>query len=315
MITWPDNKKFAFSIVDDTDSSTLGNTPIVYDYLNQCGLKTTKTVWIFDGEIRDDNKSIIGTTCQNTQYLNWVLKLKEQGFEIALHSSSWSSSKRDTVINALDVFKSYFGKDPTMLVQHDGSEHNESIYWGANRVGGVNKLIYKAIMFLKGTQRNIYHGESSNSPYFWGDVCKDRIKYMRNFVYPDINTLKVCPIMPYHDPQRPYVNLWFASTEGPDINSFNACLTEQNQRRLENEGGACIIYTHFGNEFVLNGVLNSDFKASIAKLSEKDGWFVPASELLDYLLGKNGNNIISNSERTRLERMWLWHKLRIGGTS
>jgi hypothetical protein len=312
MVTWPGNKKFAFSIVDDTDCSTLANAPIVYDYLNQCGLKTTKSVWIFDGETREDNKRIIGTTCQDKQYLDWVLKLKGQGFEIALHSSSWSRSERDRVINALDVFKSYFGKDPTMLVQHPDTKHNESMYWGANRVGGVNKLIYKAIMSFKGRQKNIYHGESSHSPYFWGDVCKDRIKYVRNFVCSDVNTLKVCPIMPYHDPQRRYVNLWFASSEGPDVNSFNACISEQNQRRLENEGGACIVYTHFGTDFVLNGTLNADFKELIAKLSKKDGWFVPASELLDYLVEKNGDRIISNSKRSRLERMWLWHKLRIG---
>ena len=56
MIKWPNNKKFAFTVIDDTDCSTLSNAPIVYKYLSQLGLKTTKSVWIFDGETRKDNK-------------------------------------------------------------------------------------------------------------------------------------------------------------------------------------------------------------------------------------------------------------------
>ena len=168
-------------------------------------------------------------------------------------------------------------------------------------------------MSLKGVNRDIYYGDLRNTPYFWGDVCKERIKYVRNFVYPDINTLKMCPMMPYYDPQRPYVNFWFASTEAPDVASLNACLSDENQHRLENEGGACIIYTHFGKGFVRDGELNSEFKELIARLSERDGWFIPVSELLDYLLEKRkGNNTISRSERNILERMWIKHKLRIG---
>ncbi len=48
----------------------------------------------------------------------------------------------------------------------------------------------------------------------------------------DINTLKVCPFMPYHDPDRPYVNYWFAASEGPTIDRFNSMVSEENQDRL-----------------------------------------------------------------------------------
>jgi hypothetical protein len=291
----------------------LDNAPIVYDFLNQHSIKTTKSVWIFDGEARNDNKSIIGTTCQNRQYLDWVINLQEQGYEIAFHSATWSRSEREKVIEALNLFKAYFGQDPKMLVQHNDTRPNESIYWGDNRLGGINKIIFKTLMRLKGTKRNIYHGEEKDSPYFWGDVCKERIKYVRNFVYSDINTLKICPDMPYYDPQRPYVNFWFASTEGPNVNTFNACLSEENQYRLERQSGACIIYTHLGKDFVKNGVLNQRFKELIAKISEREGWFVPASQLLDFLLEKkNGINTIKKNERAKLEKKWLYHKLKVG---
>ena len=40
-ILWPDNKKFAFTIFDDTDRANLENIKIVYDFLNKLGFKTT----------------------------------------------------------------------------------------------------------------------------------------------------------------------------------------------------------------------------------------------------------------------------------
>jgi len=56
--------------------------------------------------------------------------------------------------------------------------------------------------------------------------------------------------MPYHDPERPYVNYWFASSEGEDVEAFNKCIAEQAQDRLEQEGGACIMYTLFAKDFI-----------------------------------------------------------------
>ncbi len=314
MINWPDNKNFAFTIIDDTDCSTLDNAQIIYDYLYKCGLRTTKSTWIFDGEKRLDNKSIIGTSCQNKDYLEWVQELNSQGFEIALHSSTWSSSKRDKVNEALNLFKDYFGKNPDILVQHCDNRDCEAIYWGENRVSGIPRLIYKVLMGLKGERRNIYLGDNKNSEYFWGDICQNKIKYVRNFVFSDINTLKACPYMPYHDNQRPYVNRWFASTEAPEVNTFNDCISEENQNKLEKEGGACIIYTHFGTNFVTNGRLNLKFMDLIKGLSKRNGWFVPATQILDYLAeNKICSNInISNSQRRNLEIRWLKHKFKIG---
>lgn len=314
MSRWPDNKKFAFSIFDDTDCTTLQNAPIVYDSLRRYNIRITKSVWMFDGEIRDDNKHIIGETCQNNIYLKWVLKLKEEGHEIAYHGTSFSASKRERIIEGLETFKSLFGEYPKILTQHNDTIPSESIYWGVNRVSGINRMVYKIIMFITRKPRNIYHGESIESPFYWGDICKERIKYVRNFTYSNINTLRDCPMMPYYDPKRPFVNFWFASTEGANVNSFNACLSEENQNKLENEGGACIMYTHFGKDFVENGSLNSQFQSLIAKIADRDGWFVPVSDILDYLLDKKGNAIISNAERAILERKWLINKIKIGPT-
>ena len=39
-MTWPNGKQFAFTIIDDTDKSTVENIKPVYDYLYSHGLKT-----------------------------------------------------------------------------------------------------------------------------------------------------------------------------------------------------------------------------------------------------------------------------------
>ena len=42
MINWPENKKFAFTIVDDTDCTTLENGPLIYDFLKKLRIKNNK---------------------------------------------------------------------------------------------------------------------------------------------------------------------------------------------------------------------------------------------------------------------------------
>ena len=87
------------------------------------------------------------------------------------------------------------------------------------------------------------------------------------------------------------------------------------QDRLEEEGGACIMYTHFGNGFYQDGLLDNNFRRLMERLSQKNGWFVPVSTLLDYLREQRGEKVISPSERLLLECRWLIYKIGVGGTS
>ena len=95
--------------------------------------------------------------------------------------------------------------------------------------------------------------------------------------------------MPYKDNAKPYVNYWFASSEGNNSKKFNRCISNENQDRLEEEGGACIMYTHFASGFCQNGKLSEQFKKQMERLSQKNGWFVPAFTLLEYLRKKIKN--------------------------
>ena len=304
-IVWPEGKRFAFTVFDDPDSQTLEAGRAVYSFLAEQGFRTTKGVWPVRGPRTPSDH---GGTCAEPDYLAWCADLQRQGFEIGLHNATLHTSYREEIRAALDRFASEFGGPPRTMAHHYFCDDN--LYWGEGRVSGVNRLVYNLLTRFQ--NRNKFFGHVDGHPYFWGDLCKERVTYVRNFVFGEINTLKVCPYMPYHDPDRPYVNQWYASSEGANAASFVNTINEQAQDRLEEEGGACIMYTHFGHGYWEDGRLLPRFTELMTRLSRKNGWFVPAGTLLDYLRAQRGELVLTPAQRGELERRWIWHKARFG---
>jgi hypothetical protein len=301
-IDWPGGKDFAFTIFDDPDQDTVENLETVYPFLCDLGFRTTKAVWPIQG----DSKKV--TTCENERYLELVLRLQEQGFEIGLHNVTSRTSTRERTARGLERFQSLFGHPPYSMANHMGC--GENIYWGSARLSGVYRVLYNMLnLRLNGNRQVASQGHIEGSPLFWGDFCKAQIKYVRNFVFGDINTLKACPVMPYYDPARPLVNYWFASSEGATVDSFTMTVSEDNQDRLVREGGACIMYTHFASGFQEKGRMNGRFKVLMERLSKMNGWFVPVETLLDYILRTRGHHVITQKEQSALEGRWMWHKI------
>ena len=307
-IPWPNGKRFAFTVFDDTDLATTANVQPVYAFLADCEFRTTKSVWVVEGD--RSRGTCIGDSCENPEYLRWVLEIQAQGFEIGFHNCTWHGLPREEIQAALKKFAELFGHNPVTAANHTGVE--ESIYWADARLTGWRRYVYNILTHFHNYKR--FRGHVEGDKYFWGDLCKEKIHYFRNFTFQDINTLKACPFMPYHDPLKPYVRHWFASSDGHDVESFNRCLSERNQDRLEEEGGACIMYTHFAKDFFADGKLNPRFCELMLRLAKKNGWFVPAATLLGYLLERNGSHDITNDQRRQLESQWLWGKLFTGAT-
>ena len=306
-IKWPGGNRFAFSIFDDTDAATLQNVGPVYSLLSDLGFRTTKSCWPLRGD--PDKGTYPAQTCEHPEYRQWLLELQSRGFEIGWHNSTWHGVPRNRILAALDRFAEIFGHHPKTGANHS---RGEGIYSGTSRVSNLNAVLYSILTRFREYRR--HRGHAENSEFFWGDLCRERIKYFRNFVFADIDTLKACPIMPYHDRQRPYVNYWFASSEGPEVGSFCRCVAEEDQDRLEEEGGACIMYTHFASGFCRNGTIDGRFKRLMERLAAKEGWFVPVATLLDLILQQRGHHDITRRQRAALERKWLFHKLRTGTT-
>jgi hypothetical protein len=305
MPAWPENKHFAFTVFDDTDSQTRANGEPVYRLLEDLGFRTTKSVW---PSAPTSVTSDPGSTCADPDYRAWVERLAASGFEIGFHMATSHTSPRAATIAGLDKFAAYFGGYPRSMANHYFSDEN--IYFGDARLSGVYRIAYNLLTGFRNCGR--FRGHIEGDPLFWGDICRDHIRYVRNFTYRDINTLGACPYMPYHDPDRPYVNRWFASTEGAIAPRFLETLSEANQERLELEGGCCIMYTHFALGFCHNGALDPRFVELMQRLSRRPGWFVPVSTVLDHLEATRGAQVLSHRERARLERRWLWHKVRYG---
>ena len=304
-VVWPGGKDFAFTVFDDTDLATLANVGPVYDLIERLGLRTTKSVWPIKGQ---DPPQIGGSTCADNAYRSWTLDLQASGFEIASHGATFCTSTRVQVIRAMDRFREIYGHDPYTLANHAGCA--ESMYWGAARLDGTARLAYNAMTGFR--RRGAFRGHLEGDPLFWGDVCRERVRYLRNFTYWNPDTLAVCPLMPYHDPERPFVNGWFAASEGADVVAFNRCVSEANQDRLEANGGACIMYTHFAAGFLVDDRLDPRFERLMTRLAARNGWFVPVATLLDYLASQRGLTVLTAAQRRNLEWRWLLSKARVG---
>lgn len=302
MTPFPGNKRFAFTIFDDTDSSTVENVGPVYRLLEEIGLLITKSVWPLANV---PGGRYPGGTLQDRDYLAFALGLKERGFEIALHNVRNGDSTRDVVENGLAEFEERLGHKPRLHANH--SYNRENIYWGTDRLSGLAKRqFYNCVTLFR--HATVFRGHVPDSRYFWGDICRERITYVRNFATDEINLERINPSMPYRNPAQPYVNYWFSSCDGAKVSSFCHAVREENQDRLEAEGGYCIMYTHFGCDFH-NGRLNPTFERLMRRLAAKNGWFVPVSTLLDYLRSRQTSSTIPAPELSALENRWLRYKL------
>jgi hypothetical protein len=308
-IEWPDGKRFAFTIVDDTEASTRENVGPIYELLYEHGLLTTKTVWPLAFR---ETPRFGGDTLEDPDYRAWIVELANRGFEIAFHGATDHSSLRAETKRALDRFRETLGRDPLLHANHFGQA--EGMYWGDARLDGPASLLYRVVNGVLRRNTN-YYGHVEGSPYFWGDLCRERITYVRNLSFSDINTLKVSPIMPYHDSSRPYVRYWFSASEGPSYDAFCQLLSESNQDRLLAEGGACIAYSHFGFGFVEDGRVREEFARLIERLADLPGWFVPASTLLDFLRSQEGWREEADRKVLRtMQYRWLGSRLLHGTT-
>ncbi|HWJ62604.1 MAG TPA: hypothetical protein VNS19_11595 [Acidimicrobiales bacterium] len=303
---WPEGKRFAFTVFDDTDTMTLETGPPVYDLLTDLGFRITKSVWPVApaGPPRTG-----GATCADPDYLAWVLELRDAGHEIGFHNASDHPSKREETIAALDTFRDLFGHDPRIGADHSGNI--EAMYWGPKRLTGIRSWAYRQGTALTRPGAGVAQGDDTTSPYFWGDVLRDRIEYWRNFTYTELDVLRSCPAVPYHDPVRPYVNWWYASTHAPTLVPFLDLLDPQKLDALEEAGGACIVYTHFGVDFAKDGTVDPRFARGMEALAARDGWFAPASEVLDHIRAeRHSEEPLTDRQRARMENRWVFDHVR-----
>jgi hypothetical protein len=302
MHRFPDNKRFAFTIYDDTDLSRIENIRPVYDLLAGLGMRTTKSVWPL-ASVSDGRHG--GSSLQDPHYLQFILGLRDKGFEIALHNVRNYDSTREMISQGLEEFRQIIGYYPRVHANH--SRNRDNIYWGAARFNTLRQLYRLSREF---GDRHPFEGQNPDTRYFWGDLCQQKVDYVRNFVFRQINLDLVNPTMPYHDPARPFVNHWFSSCEGGDATGFCETICEANQDQLEEEGGVCIMHTHFACGFTKGGTVDLRTETLLRSLAKRNGWFVPVSILLDVLLKEHHqSSAIQAAELASMERRWAFDRV------
>jgi hypothetical protein len=148
------------------------------------------------------------------------------------------------------------------------------------------------------------------SEYYWGDLCQRHIQYVRNFTFKRLNILDVNPEMPYKLHQTGYVNYWFSTADASGVDAFNKLFTKDRIDNLERNGGVCLLSTHLANGYVKNGKVNSATSEILKHIASKNGWFVPVSTILDYLLEKKKSSVeLGHYQGFRLESRFILDKI------
>jgi hypothetical protein len=296
---YPGGKRFAFSIIDDTDVATVENVRPIYDLFARLGLRTTKTIWPVGCPEGSRNFSS-SQTLDDPAYLAWVQELRRQGFEITWHGATMESSRRERTLEALARFNRLFGEYPRIHANH--SYNRDNVYWGGERID--QPLLRALYRRFHGAPDPDSFGHRPATDYFWGDHCARHIQYARNLTFNEINLARVNPSMPYHDPRRPLVRWWFSASDAEDCGEFNALLSSANQERLEREGGFCIVATHLGKGFVRNGEVHPGTRERLEELARRPGWFPTVGELLDYLRVGSAGRQLPRMEWQAMQ--WRW---------
>lgn len=289
---FPGGAEFAFTIIDDTDDSTLTNVGPMYRLLADLGLRTTKTVWPLgcpEGSADFWNAE----TLESAAYLEFCRGLVAEGFEVTWHCATMETSNRARTVAGLERFREVFGRYPTIHANH--AHNRENVYWGAARYQSV---VGSAVRLFGGRATA---GHEPGTEWFWGDLCAERVEFVRNFAFRRINTLGCDPATPYQLPSTPYVRWWFSASDAPDCRAFNRLVTPKAIDRLRAERGACILATHLGKGFVSGGRVDPEVARSLRYLSSLPGWFVPVSDLLRFLRARSGRPSMTPSMLRHLE--------------
>ena len=103
-----------------------------------------------------------------------------------------------------------------------------------------------------------------------------------------------------------YSNYWFSSSDGQNVEIFSDLISKTNVEKLKKENGLCIVYTYIASVFVdAIGKMNPRFKNNIEYLSEQNGWFVPSSQILDYLISQKKEKYPSQLYINVLDFKWF----------
>jgi len=293
VLRWPYPCKWAFSLIDDTDCSTLPAVRTVYEHCLAHGIHATKTLWMHEPRrgcgSPHAHKPMLGDTLDDESYLDYCRDISRRGIELCLHDLSAGNNLREEIIDGFSQFEREFGYTPRVHVFH--SHNCDHIYWGARQYR--SPLLRALARFIAGPYE--YYGQDPSSPHYWSDVCRNLISYVRLYRTRSFNVLRCNPSMPYHIPGKPDVKLWFSAS------ASRARLERLDERALTGlarEDGALLLYAYSSNlvDTQNREVLRPEVSAALSRIgAREDCWRTTVSQLLDRCLATK--NVIVTERR------------------
>ena len=159
--------------------------------------------------------------------------------------------------------------------------NRENLYWGpaCTRYRPLGTLVGRLAPYR-------FEGHDPASEYYWGDICRERTRYVRLFETTRLDTLAFDPATPYHDPRKPDVPYWFSATYAAESRLLDL-LTSDAMERLAERRGASILHVYlrrFAARDHGGHPVHPMFLAAVRLLAGRtDGWYVPVAVLLDRL--------------------------------
>jgi hypothetical protein len=293
-VVFPEEKKFAFSLLSGIKNVPAATLRPVYRLLEELGLRCTQVVSSFAAP------QGAGCSLDDSEFREFIVELNERGFEIGWAGACAESSERARTIEGLERFREVIGRYPRVYVNH--ALRRENLYWGNDR---IDQPLLKAVLHRAApTPSGYFQGHLESSAFWWGDVCQQRLDYVLNLTFDDVNLTRINPSMPYHDPSRPSVRYWFSASDAADCSDFNQLLRPDRQQKLERDGGYCIVATDLSRGFVRNHEVERLARKRFEALAARPGWFVPVSTLLDHLRSAQTTEVLSGEEWDRMQ--WKW---------
>ena len=156
-------------------------------------MRTTKTVWPFRarkgaldfGELADargPGLSDSSSTCSG-------------GVSRSRHTARRWSRARENARCGLEAMRDVFGEYPTSTRTTRTIARTST---GARHASTTDRRA----RFIDAIPGHVpFDGHVEGSPYWWGDVARGRIRYVRNLTFDALDVTRINPTMPYVDPK------------------------------------------------------------------------------------------------------------------
>lgn len=314
----PAGKRFAFTIVHDADSAYSRRLAPLFEVFDALGLRLTVSAfalwadWAGEGAIwsrwrrpadaAERLRAPRSVPLRDAEECAFYQSLAGRGHEIALHTPRETSSRREDLLRAFELFARAFGRAPAVYTEHSRRSKRDAL---ANE-GADPASPYYCLDLLVGA-----------GPWVWvdgpGAMYGDDARGAPTFAIPP----EASPID--HRARQHYgLDRAFVRTGGwknADGDGFLRAYSTANLDALERGDGLALVYSHLDAGWLdpATGQMRADLRRRLEELAARPGWFAPAGEILDRVAAADAVTIrrdgralaITNPGATRIERLLL----------